>query len=58
MEKLVLMFHLKMLAFVTNPKIRSSLEQIYSKKELENLEKLADLNAEFYLPEELKHLSF
>ena len=33
----------KMLAFVTNPKIRSSLEQIYSKKELENIEKLAEL---------------
>ena len=33
----------KMLAFVTNPQIRSSLDQIYSKKELENIEKLAEL---------------
>ncbi len=33
----------KMLMFVTNPKIRSSLEQIYSKKELENIDKLAEL---------------
>jgi hypothetical protein len=36
-------FPSKMLEFVTHPKIRSSLEQIYSKKELENIEKLAEL---------------
>ena len=33
----------KLQMFITNPKIRSSLEQIYSKKELDNLDKLAEL---------------